>query len=102
MNHPSICKHHRQTWKKFYSKRILQKDIGSDVGGRPQTEKRTYNPALHIQEWEASGIDPEITALNMVSLDGYAPYDRLFYSDAIKRLNSGRLPSWILKKYSHI
>jgi hypothetical protein len=102
MNHPSICKRHWQTWKKFYSKRILQKDIGSDVGGRPQTEKRTYNPALHIQEWEASGIDPEITALNMVSLDGYAPYDRLFYSDAIKRLNSGRLPSWILKKYSHI
>jgi hypothetical protein len=26
----------------------------------------------------------------------------LFYSDGIKRLNTGRLPSWILKKYSHI
>jgi hypothetical protein len=102
MNHPSICKRHWQAWKNFHGKRILQKDIGSEVGGRPQTEKRTYNPALHIQEWEASGIDPEITALNMVSLDGNEPYEQLFYSDSIKRLNSGRLPSWILKKYSHI
>jgi len=102
MNHLPICKRHWQAWKKFHGKRILQKDIGSEVGGHPQPETRIYNSARHLQEWEASAIDPEITALNMVSLEGYAPYDRLFYSDGIKRLNSGRLPSWILKKYSHI
>jgi hypothetical protein len=56
----------------------------------------------HLKEWEASAIDPEITTLNMVSLEGYAPHEQLFYSDGIKRLNSGRLPTWILKKYSHI
>jgi hypothetical protein len=102
MNHPSICKRHWQAWKKFHGRRILRKDIGSEIGGCPQPEKRTYDPTQHIQEWEASAIDLEITTLNMVSLEGYAPYDHLFYSDAIKRLNSGRLPSWILKKYSHI
>ncbi|MDP8966871.1 MAG: DUF3854 domain-containing protein [Cyanobacteriota bacterium] len=37
-----------------------------------------------------------------MSLEGQAPYERLFYSDSIKRLNTGRLPGWILKKYSHI
>jgi hypothetical protein len=57
----------------------------------------------HWLEWTVkSCIDPKITAANLVSLDGVAPYDRLFYSDGIKRLNTGRLPSWILKKYSHL
>ena len=56
----------------------------------------------HWEELEASAIDPEVIALNLVSLDGYAPHERLFYSDSIKRLNTGRLPGWILKKYSHI
>jgi hypothetical protein len=55
----------------------------------------------HWKEWEASAVDPEVTGLNLFSLEGYAPYDRLFYSDQIKRLNTGRLPGWILKKYSH-
>jgi hypothetical protein len=60
------------------------------------------NP-LHLKEWTTgSGIDPEIAALNLVSMDGQAPYERLFYSDTIKRLNTGRLPSWILNKYAHI
>ena len=61
-----------------------------------------YDPARHLKEWEASAIDPEITALNMVSLDGDAPFEQLFYSDCIRRLNSGRLPSPMLKKYSHL
>jgi hypothetical protein len=56
----------------------------------------------HLQEWIASGIDPEITTLNLTSLKGQAPYERLFYSDKIKRLNTGRLPGWILKRYAHL
>jgi hypothetical protein len=56
----------------------------------------------HRQEWEASAIDSGLTALNLVSLSGTEPYEQLFYSDQIKRLNTGRLPSWILKKYVHI
>jgi hypothetical protein len=56
----------------------------------------------HSKELAESAIDPLIAELNFVSLQGVAPYEYLFYSDAIKRLNTGRLPSWILKKYSHI
>jgi hypothetical protein len=55
------------------------------------------------REWiEGSGVDETIVSLNVESLEGYAPFERLFYSDSIKRLNTGRLPGWILKKYSHI
>lgn len=62
-----------------------------------------FDPTQHRAEWiQKSAIDPEIAALNLVSLEGQAPYERLFYSDNIKRLNTGRLPSWILKKYSYI
>jgi hypothetical protein len=58
---------------------------------------------LHLNEWlVGSGIDPEIATLNLISLDGQAPYDRLFYSDKIKRLNTGRLPGWILKRCAHL
>jgi len=56
----------------------------------------------HLSEWNKSAIAPEITSLNLVSLSEQAPYGYLFYSDSIKRLNTGRLPTWILKKYSHI
>jgi hypothetical protein len=64
-------------------------------------EGSTIHPQ-HSKELAASAIDPQIAELNFVSLKGVAPYDYLFYSDGIKRLNTGRLPTWILKKYSHI
>jgi hypothetical protein len=64
-------------------------------------EGSTIHPK-HSKELAASAIDPLIAKLNFVSLKGVTPYDYLFYSDGIKRLNTGRLPSWILKKYSHI
>jgi hypothetical protein len=56
-----------------------------------------------LREWvEGSGVDEAIVRLNVESLTGQAPYERLFYSDQIKRLNTGRLPSGLLKKYAHI
>lgn len=59
--------------------------------------------AEHWQEWVTkSGIAPEIAALNLKSLEGTRPYDYLFYSDKIQRLNTGRLPGGILNKYRHI
>jgi hypothetical protein len=64
-----ICKRHWDLRKKLHGKRLLQKDIALEVGGNRQVQ--TYHPPTrHIQEWEASGIDPEITTLNMVSLNG--------------------------------
>jgi hypothetical protein len=65
--------------------------------------RHVHDPNKHRAEWiQGSAIDPEVTRLNLTSLDGTAPYERLFYSDQIKRLNAGRLPGWVLKKYSHI
>jgi hypothetical protein len=65
-----------------------------------------YPPHIRQNHWDewvvSSAIDPHLTALNLASLNGLAPYEQLFYSDQINRLNTGRLPSWILKKYSHI
>jgi hypothetical protein len=56
-----------------------------------------------LKEWiEGSGVDEAIAHLNVEYLEGYAPFDRLFYSDKIQRLNTGRLPGWILKRYRHI
>jgi hypothetical protein len=56
----------------------------------------------HLEEWRNSAVDSTITELNVESLSGNEPYERLFYSDKIHRLNTGRLPSGILKSYSHI
>lgn len=57
----------------------------------------------HLDEWtKGSAIDPELASLNLVSLEGDAPFEHLFYSDRIERLNTGRLAGWILKKYAHV
>jgi hypothetical protein len=57
----------------------------------------------HWEEWVVgSAIDPQLTALNLASISGQTPYEYLFFSDKIKRLNTNRLPTWILKKYHHI
>jgi hypothetical protein len=58
----------------------------------------------HWQEWVTeSGIDPELTKLNLISLKDYEPYDYLLYglSDSERR-NDGRLRDKWLKRYQHI
>ena len=85
---------------------ISNSDSSSPADGRgernlPASGRVTIHPQ-HWQELAASAIDPQIAELNFVSLKGVTPYDYLFYSDGIKRLNTGRLPLGILKKYSHI
>jgi hypothetical protein len=54
----------------------------------------------HWKEWVTdSGVDPFITSLNIVSLEGLAIYDRLFVSDSLPRQNTGVVSSTIYKKY---
>ena len=61
------------------------------------------DPAQLRAEWiQGSSVDPEIVTLNVELLRGYQPFERLFYSDKIQRLNTGRLPSWIFKRYAHL
>jgi hypothetical protein len=101
-------------WLKLIRKRLEWKELkeaGKTRFKRIKRIKQHSSPSqasaqhsqAHSDEWiKGSGIDPALTALNLVSLDGYAPFERLFYSEKIKRLNTGRLPSWILNRYAHL
>ncbi|HEY9860357.1 MAG TPA: DUF3854 domain-containing protein, partial [Candidatus Obscuribacterales bacterium] len=56
----------------------------------------------HQQEWLNSAVDQSIIDLNVRSLSSNQAWDYLFYSDAIDRLNSGRVSSAWLKKYQFL
>ena len=54
-----------------------------------------------LEEWSASGVDKELTRLNVVPLEGIAAAEYLLYSDAIPRRNDGRISETFLQLYSH-
>ena len=57
----------------------------------------------HSQDWLDSAVDPDLTRLNVVSLEGQsAPYNHLFISSAIPRINTGRVAQSFLRRYRHI
>ena len=56
----------------------------------------------HLREWQASGVDEELTRLNVVSLEGNSPAEYLLYSESIPRRNDGRVSSGFLQRYAHI
>ncbi|MEM8831828.1 MAG: plasmid replication protein, CyRepA1 family, partial [Cyanobacteria bacterium P01_G01_bin.19] len=55
----------------------------------------------HLREWKASGVDEELTNLNVVSLTGTSPTEYLLYSDSIPRRNDGRVSAGFLHRYAH-
>ncbi len=54
-----------------------------------------------LEEWSASGIDEELTRLNVIPLEGVSVAEYLLYSDAIPRRNDGRISETYLKRYCH-
>ncbi len=52
-------------------------------------------------EWKASGVDEELTDLNVVSLDGASPTEYLLYANSIPRRNDGRVSEGFLQRYAH-
>lgn len=56
----------------------------------------------HLIEWNASCVDPELTQLNVIPLEGDRPFDYLLYADNLPRRNGGRVCDRILKRYSHL
>ncbi len=56
----------------------------------------------YLTEWTESGVDQELTELNVIPLQGYRPLDYLLYSDTLPRLNTGRVSDPILKRYQHL
>ncbi|MEL6494881.1 MAG: plasmid replication protein, CyRepA1 family [Cyanobacteria bacterium J06623_7] len=55
----------------------------------------------YLREWQASGVDKELTNLNVVSLQGTSPAEYLLYSDFIPRRNDGRISEGFLQRYAH-
>ena len=56
----------------------------------------------HNQEWLNSAVDQRLVDLNVVSLEGVEPYDRLLYGlPRSERRNDGRLRDKWLKRYRH-
>lgn len=55
----------------------------------------------HLGEWKASGVDEELTYLNVVSLQGTSPAEYLLYSNSIPRRNDGRISEGFLQRYAH-
>ena len=57
----------------------------------------------HWEEWvNGSAISPEITKLNLNSLDGEEAYEALLYSTKLQRTNTGRLSFSILNRYKFL
>lgn len=57
----------------------------------------------HFHEWVfESGIDPELTKINLISLDGYEPLEYLLYGlSSSERRNDGRLRDRWLNRYQN-
>jgi hypothetical protein len=57
----------------------------------------------HNQEWLDSAVSQSIIDLNVVSLQGFEPYDRILYGipDSDRR-NDGRIRDRLLKRYKHL
>lgn len=55
----------------------------------------------HLNELHSSCIDPDVAALNFLSIDGSTIYEYLCYSEKLERLNAGRLASKWIDRYSH-
>ncbi|MEL6499862.1 MAG: plasmid replication protein, CyRepA1 family [Cyanobacteria bacterium J06623_1] len=57
----------------------------------------------HLQEWLDSAVDPELARLNVESLSGFEPYEKLLYAlPDSERRNDGRLRDRWLKRYSQV
>jgi hypothetical protein len=56
----------------------------------------------HLTEWRSSSVDDQITALNLLSLEGTQAQDRLFsFLPNSERRNDGRVRDKWLRRYDH-
>ncbi|MGL5035168.1 MAG: DUF3854 domain-containing protein, partial [Microcystaceae cyanobacterium] len=56
----------------------------------------------YLNEWQQSGVDDQLTQLNVISLAGRSPSEHLLYADTLPRRNDGRVSDGILKRYAHV
>ena len=56
----------------------------------------------HLTEWAQSCVDPQLTALNVIPLNGKTACDYLLYSDDLPRCRDGRLRATVRRRYQHL
>jgi hypothetical protein len=56
----------------------------------------------YLDEWKASGVDPQLTQLNVIPLAGHHPLNYLLSANTLSRRNDGRLSSSLLRRYNHV
>ena len=74
----------------------LQKSSANRIQTSPN-----HIEARHWLEWLDSAVDPDIIRLNVQSFEGQRPIEYLCYSDRLPRTNTGRLATWVLRRYTH-
>ncbi len=72
------------------------------LGLRLKIRSKNEREMDYLTEWTESGVDEELTQLNVIPLEGYRPLDYLLYSDTIPRLNTGRISQPMLNRYQHL
>src|SRR6478672_509860 len=98
----------RPPLKRFVAPQALpKKQAGTQPN--PQVERTNFsdgerfphvNPR-HVEEWRSSAVTDEIIRLNVKSFSGPTAYEYLCYSLELKRTNTGRLASFLLRRYQH-
>ncbi len=82
-----------------HSSFVAQTEGRTDRPANHPTTRPTTLQAHHWQEWQDSGVAPELIAANVRSFD--SGYDCLCYGDRLERTNTGRLASPLLRRYAH-
>ncbi|WP_036489121.1 DUF3854 domain-containing protein [Myxosarcina sp. GI1] len=87
----------------------LASSVLSSSSNRPfwqpdyKDEKPKHIEQHHWEEFKQSAIHPDLASLNAVSLKDYTPHEYLLYDlPNSDRLNSGRIRSGLLNRYSHL
>ncbi|HEY9669765.1 MAG TPA: hypothetical protein V6C91_23335, partial [Coleofasciculaceae cyanobacterium] len=78
----------------------LTSSITSQSKRKPHPNNLTH--AEYQELASGSAISPDLIELNFFHLEGEHPYGRLFISDKIPRLNTGRVTSSYLKRFRHV
>ncbi len=72
------------------------------IGFLPQQYPNNLTHTQYQELVQGSAIALSLIALNFFHLEGNEPYERLFISAKIPRLNTGRVSSGFLKRFRHV
>lgn len=105
------CKGVSDGYGRWRLKEDIRKEKAQETNPETPWHIEEPTPVLpwHLEEWSKSQVDEKIIELNVKYLTGEYRFndfpeiwEYLFYSDKIRRRNTGLLPSYYLRIYKHI